>query len=76
MSLQSENVNSNRSHQMKKSEKITKTIFVLSCILITTSIASYFFNQKIIQNKVYEVNELVCIIFKILLGKFYKLNNN
>ena len=35
--------------------KLNKIVFVLSCILITTSVASYFFNKKIIETKIYEV---------------------
>ena len=39
----------------KKWKKIFRTFFLLGCILVTTSIGSYFFNQKVIRNQILEV---------------------
>ena len=39
--------------------KLNKIAFLLSCVLITTSVASYFFNKKIIETKIYEVYEFI-----------------
>lgn len=40
---------------LKSYNKASKIVLVLGIILITTSIASYFYHKNIIQNKVYEV---------------------
>jgi hypothetical protein len=39
----------------KSCNKASKIVLVLGIILITTSIASYFYHKKILQKKVYEV---------------------